>query len=90
MDDLTHNYQFDKDASVLDIGSNDGSLLLQFKDKGFDVEGIDPAETVVSVARSKNIKTHLSLFDSNAVEKYFHEAQFDVITDLTLCTFSIN
>ena len=80
VDDLTHNYQFDKDASVLDIGSNDGSLLLQFKDKGFDVEGIDPAETVVSVARSKNIKTHLSLFDSNAVEKYFHEAQFDVIT----------
>ena len=41
------------DCNVLDIGSNDGSLLLQFKDKGASVVGIDPSDTVIKQAESK-------------------------------------
>jgi len=36
--------------SVLDIGSNDGTLLKQFKEKGHNVQGFDPASTVAKVA----------------------------------------
>lgn len=48
---------------VLDIGSNDGSLLNVFKIRGFDVVGVDPAVDIVKKANEKGIKTYCSLFN---------------------------
>ena len=72
--------QFPDKKSILDIGSNDGSLLRQFKDKGLEVVGIDPADTVVDVANASGINTFLGLFNEQNAVQFFPEKKFDIIT----------
>ena len=55
---------------ILDIGSNDGSLLKKFKNKGiYNVIGVDPAKKIVQEANKKKIKTFHSFFDKNFSNK---------------------
>jgi SAM-dependent methyltransferase len=61
---------------VLDIGSNDGTLLSKFKAKGFDVVGIDPCKDITDIANARGIPTICSLFTKKAIK----EMQFDLIT----------
>jgi SAM-dependent methyltransferase len=49
------------EALVIDIGSNDGSLLKPFRDKGFKVIGIDPATEVARRANAAGIPTYAEL-----------------------------
>ncbi|AII42068.1 hypothetical protein KR100_01430 [Synechococcus sp. KORDI-100] len=65
---------------VLDIGSNDGSLLLEFKKLGCKIQGIDPAQTVVSAALQKGVETCLGLFNLESSERFFGDRKFDLIT----------
>ena len=51
-----------KGGKVLDIGSNDGTLLSKFKDKGFEVQGIDPCKQIADIANSRGIPTFTGLF----------------------------
>lgn len=46
---------------VIDIGSNDGSLLRPFKEKGFKVLGVDPAKDIARKATESGIETIPSL-----------------------------
>lgn len=52
-------------GSVLDIGSNDGTLLSKFKDKGFTVQGIDPCTQIARMANERGIPTIPALFTKN-------------------------
>lgn len=47
---------------ILEFGSNDGSLLKFFKDKDFQVLGIDPAKEIVKKANLNNIPTLVGYF----------------------------
>lgn len=53
-----------KNSLVIDVGSNDGSLLNCFKNLDTKVLGIDPAENLVKVAELNGIETIMAYFDS--------------------------
>lgn len=47
---------------VLDIGSNDGTLLRAFKARGYQVQGVDPASTIADAASVSGIPTKCGYF----------------------------
>jgi len=57
-----------KQFKVLDVGSNDGSLLRCYYDLGCEVYGIEPTQAA-DVANAKGIKTLKAYFDANSVQK---------------------
>ena len=65
---------------VLDIGSNDGTLLKKFKQLGCIVQGIDPAETVVSSAVKAGIPTLHALFNFDSAKTLGRCGEFQLIT----------
>ncbi len=62
-DSLITNYAPSKNNIIVDIGSNDGTFLKFFKEKGYEVLGIDPAVEISEKANEKGIKTINSFFD---------------------------
>lgn len=65
-------------ARVLEIGSNDGSLLEKFAAKGSVVVGVDPAENIAKIAEEKGIVT-LVRYWSDAVASTLEYTPFHVI-----------
>lgn len=49
---------------VVDIGSNDGTLLSAFADRGIRALGIDPAANLAALAREKGVETVTAYFGS--------------------------
>jgi 2-polyprenyl-3-methyl-5-hydroxy-6-metoxy-1,4-benzoquinol methylase len=54
---FTHKTQPPAGSLIIDIGSNDGSLLKPFKQAGFRVLGIDPAKEAAQRANASGIPT---------------------------------
>ena len=52
---------------VVDIGSNDGSLLKHFKAKGLQTVGVEPTN-IAKIANENGIQTIQSFFNENAAE----------------------
>ena len=67
-DYVINNYKFSKKPKTLDIGSNDGTLLKAFERRGFDIFGVDPADTVASVAKEQGVETLVALFSDKIIE----------------------
>ena len=62
----------DKHYKVLDVGSNDGSLLQCYSDLGCDVYGIEPTQAA-DVANANGIRTLKAYFDSQSVSQAMDE-----------------
>ena len=60
-------FNLNKNDLIIDIGSNDGSLLKAFKKskKKIRVLGVEPAKNVAQLAEKKNINTLNKFFDFN-------------------------
>lgn len=54
---------------VIDVGSNDGSLLICFRNLGMKILGIDPAENLVTVAALNGVYTVPGYFNSKLARK---------------------
>jgi len=60
---------FQTDALVVDVGSNDGTCLKEFKNLGFKVCGVDPASAPAQLANEAGIHTLNLFFDESAVDE---------------------
>jgi 2-polyprenyl-3-methyl-5-hydroxy-6-metoxy-1,4-benzoquinol methylase len=62
-------YNLDKSKKICEIASNDGYLLQFFKNKGYDVLGIEPATNVADAAIKKKIPTLKLFFGQKTAKK---------------------
>ncbi len=72
---------------VLDIASNDGTLLAYFKENGCNTLGVDPSKDAFKIAAEKGIATINNFFNEDTsrmiITKY---GKFDLITATNLIT----
>jgi len=61
-------YDISEGDLVIEIGSNDGYLLEQFKNAGARVLGIDPSMYVNDLANKRGVRTITALFDDTVAE----------------------
>jgi SAM-dependent methyltransferase len=74
------DYRFFKDQkekSVLDIGSNDGTQLKHFKALGYDIVGVESSKTTAKIAMDAGINTVNEFFNLDLVKKL--DKKFDII-----------
>ena len=64
--------------SVLDIGSNDGTQLLQYKALGYDVLGVESCAPIAELARNQGVPTEASFFNLEVAKGL--QRKFDVIS----------
>ena len=66
-----------KDGSkLIEVGSNDGTLLENFRNTGVDVIGFEPSKTIAELANNKGVKTLNKFFNIQNLEmiKKFHSS----------------
>lgn len=66
-------------SRILEIGSNDGPLLVALKNIGFEVIGIDPATNICKLAEAKGLNVINDYFGTESVVKYNLRESKDVI-----------
>ena len=70
-----------KEARVLDIGCNDGTLF-KYYPQGFVKYGVDPSDVAQEVG--DGIKVIQDIFPSNELRKEINGKQFDIITSIAM------
>ena len=74
-------FNFPHGIRVLDIASNDGTLLKVFKDLGMDILGIDPAQNLAAEANAQGITTIADFFTAaRAITLEKEQGKFNLVT----------
>ncbi len=73
------------DELLVDIGSNDGSLMQFFKAAGMSVLGIDPARKIAADATARGLETWPDFLDAKIVERILTEKATPRSTKRTMC-----
>lgn len=72
-EEVNKNFKFNKNGMVIDIGSNDGTLLQCFSNYGFNTVGVEPASNIAKLAEEKGIRTVNDFFDVKTAVKIREE-----------------
>lgn len=83
-EEMDQKFKFKKTDLIIDIGSNDGSLLAQFKERGLRVLGIEPTNAA-KVANKNKIPTIQTFFDAKTaamIVKKYGKARFVTATNV--------
>ncbi len=72
-EDVLRRVQPSPGALIVDIGSNDGSLLKAFQERGMRVLGIDPARDVGRLANERGVETLTGFFSAHLARQLREE-----------------
>lgn len=72
-EDLIDRFQLKSGDFVVEIASNDGTMLRVFQEYGMKVLGIDPASSIANKATSEGIKTLPTFFTQELADKIINE-----------------
>jgi len=67
--EAVNNFKLNSESLVVDIGSNDGTLLKEFKKFGVHVLGVEPAVNIAKIAEGSGIKTINEFFSEDIAKK---------------------
>ena len=84
-EEIIQKYSLTKNSQILEIASNDGYLLKNFKQKGIPVLGIEPASNVAKIAMENGIPTINKFFG----KKIVNELKSDGYTPDILIAFNV-
>ena len=76
---LIENQYINGDSRILEIGSNDGTLLSQLKKQGFNACGVDPAANINDIARSKGLNVITGFFSMKTLDDLNLRNKFNLI-----------
>lgn len=74
-DEMISRCKLNKDSYVVEIASNDGYLLKNYKEKGIAVLGIEPALNIAHVAETGGIPTISEFFDLALAEQLYAQGK---------------
>ncbi len=78
---IVNNHKLENGSTILDIGSNDGTLLRFFKEYKYNVLGIDPAVEIANKATKSGIKTYPHFITRDLCKSIISEyGKIDVVT----------
>jgi len=78
---VMNNFELTNKSLVVDIGSNDGTLLKEFKKVGPKVVGVEPAVNISKIAQERGITTVNDFFSENIAKKIVKDnGKADAIT----------
>jgi hypothetical protein len=66
---IIDTYSIQAGSAVVDLGSNDGTLLSGFKKRGMRVLGVEPARQIAEAAHRNGIPTMCGFFNHEAVQE---------------------
>jgi SAM-dependent methyltransferase len=79
-EELIESRKLGYDSLVIEVASNDGYMLKNFRDRGIGVLGIDPAKGPAQAARRAGIPTLCTFFDKKLAKQFKAEGQLsDVV-----------
>jgi len=79
--EVVTNFKLNSESLVIDIGSNDGTLLKEFKKIGAKVIGVEPALNISKIAQEEGITTVNDFFSENIAKKIIKDnGKADAIT----------
>lgn len=70
---LNRSYNLEKSDLMIDIASNDGCLLSEFKKSGFKILGVEPATNLANIANSSGVPTINSFWNEDTAKKIKNE-----------------
>lgn len=66
---LINRFNLDRESFIVEIGSNDGTLLNNFKESRISILGVEPARKISKIANQKGIRTINDYFSSSLAKK---------------------
>jgi len=67
--EVVNSFKLNSESLVIDIGSNDGTLLKEFKKFGLKVLGVEPAVNIAKIAEENGVKTISNFFSVDIAKK---------------------
>ena len=82
---ITERFHVNKNTRILEVGSNDGTLLAQFLGTAGAMLGIDPAKNLLQLSQKRGVETVATFFSPEVADEIVHSrGLFDVVLALNV------